>query len=136
MSLASEDRGRAFVAAELGTLLNLRRALRNGTVWIDHSLVFRSRETLFIAPAQWQQNRRAHYRRLSLPADPAAFLDPLAERVSTEGTFVGRGPTPPGCLSVFSSPYSLTVECSPFEAKLTRGNFTCRTAGRVHKSWC
>ena len=53
-SLAAEDRGRAFVAAEVGTLLNLRRALRNGTVWIDHSLAFRSRETLFIAPAQWQ----------------------------------------------------------------------------------
>ncbi len=79
-SLAAEDRGRAFVAAEVGTLLNLRRALRNGTVWIDHSLAFRSRETLFIAPAQWQQSRRAHYRRLSLPGDPAAFLEPLAER--------------------------------------------------------
>ncbi len=79
-SLAGEDRGRAFVAAEVGTLLNLRRALRNGTVWIDHSLAFRSRETLFIAPAQWQQSRRAHYRRLSLPGDPAAFLEPLAER--------------------------------------------------------
>ena len=78
-SLAAEDRGRAFVAAEVGTLLNLRRALRNGTVWIDHSLAFRSRETLFIAPAQWQQSRRAHYRRLSLPGDPAAFLEPLAE---------------------------------------------------------
>ncbi len=79
-SLAAEDRGRAFVAAEVGTLLNLRRALRNGTVWIDHSLAFRSRETLFIAPAQWQQSRRAHFRRLSLPTDPAAFLEPLAER--------------------------------------------------------
>jgi hypothetical protein len=79
-SLAAEDRGRSFVAAEVGTLLNLRRALRNGTVWIDHSLAFRSRETLFIAPAQWQQSRRAHYRRLSLPGDPAAFLEPLAER--------------------------------------------------------
>jgi hypothetical protein len=79
-SLAGEDRGRAFVAAEVGTLLNLRRALRNGTVWIEHSLAFRSRETLFIAPVLWQQSRRAHYRRLSLPVDPAVFLDPLAER--------------------------------------------------------
>jgi hypothetical protein len=68
------------VAAEVGTLLNLRRALRDGTVWIDHSVDFRSRETLFMVPAQWQQSRRAHYRRLSLPGDPAASLDPLAER--------------------------------------------------------
>jgi hypothetical protein len=73
-SLAGEDRERAFVAAEVGTLLNLRRALRNGTLWIDHSLAFRSRETLFMAPARWEQSRCAHYRRLSLPSDPAAFL--------------------------------------------------------------
>jgi hypothetical protein len=49
-SLQDEDREKAFAAAEVGTLLNLRRALRNGSVWIDHSLSFRSRETLFITP--------------------------------------------------------------------------------------
>ena len=79
-ALKDEDREKAFAAAEVGTLLNLRRALRNGSVWIDHSLSFRSRETLFIPPAQWQQTRRAHYRRLHLPQDPAAFLEPLIER--------------------------------------------------------
>ena len=40
---ASPDRERAFCAFEVATLLALRRALRNGTVWIDHSLTFRSR---------------------------------------------------------------------------------------------
>ncbi len=79
-SLQDEDREKAFAAAEVGTLLNLRRALRNGSVWIDHSLSFRSRETLFIPPARWQSTRRAHYRRLHLPQDPAAFLEPLIER--------------------------------------------------------
>jgi len=79
-SLQHEDREKAFAAAEVGTLLNLRRALRNGSVWIDHSLSFRSRETLFIPPARWQTTRRAHYRRLHLPQDPAAFLEPLIER--------------------------------------------------------
>jgi hypothetical protein len=39
---------RAFAAAEVATLLDLRRAVRNSTVWIEHSLAFRSRETLFI----------------------------------------------------------------------------------------
>jgi hypothetical protein len=34
-------------------LLALRRALRNGTVWIDHSLAFRSRERLFIPAETW-----------------------------------------------------------------------------------
>jgi TnpA family transposase len=40
----------------------------------------RSRETLFIPPARWQTTRRAHYRRLHLPQDPAGFLEPLIER--------------------------------------------------------
>jgi TnpA family transposase len=79
-SLKDDDRAKAFAAAEVGTLLNLRRALRNGSVWIDHSLSFRSRESLFIPPAQWQKTRRAHYRRLHLPQDPGAFLEPLIER--------------------------------------------------------
>jgi hypothetical protein len=43
-------------------------------------LSFRSRETLFIPTARWQTSRRAHYRRLHLPQDPAAFLEPLIER--------------------------------------------------------
>ena len=79
-SLQDDDREKAFAAAEVGTLLNLRRALRNGGVWIDHSLSFRSRETLFVPAAQWHKTRRAHYRRLHLPQDAAAFLEPLIER--------------------------------------------------------
>ena len=53
-ALAGSDREHAFCAFEVATLLGLRRALRNGTVWIDHSLAFRSREKLFIPAAQWQ----------------------------------------------------------------------------------
>jgi hypothetical protein len=78
--LKDEDRGKAFAAAEVGTLLSLRRALRNGSVWVDHSLSFRSRETLFIPTDRWQSGRRAQYRRLHLPMDPALFLEPLIER--------------------------------------------------------
>ncbi len=79
-ALAGEDRERAFAAAEVATLLNVRRALRNGTVWIEHSRAFRSRERLFIATESWRSQRRAHYRRLTLPQEPAAFLEPLTER--------------------------------------------------------
>ena len=42
-ALTGADRERTFCAFEVATLLALRRALRNGTVWIDHSLAFRSR---------------------------------------------------------------------------------------------
>jgi hypothetical protein len=80
--LAGKDRERAFATCEVATLLNLRRALRNGTVWIEHSLAFRSREKLFIPQERWRKARRAHYRRLSLPTDVGAFLEPLLERAA------------------------------------------------------
>jgi TnpA family transposase len=80
--LAGKDRERAFATCEVATLLNLRRALRNGTAWIEHSLAFRSREKLFIPQERWRKARRAHYRRLSLPTDVGAFLEPLLERAA------------------------------------------------------
>jgi TnpA family transposase len=78
--LSGTDRERAFRAFEVATLLALRRALRNGTVWIDHSLAFRSRERLFIPAAIWQRERRSFYRQLGLPKHPERYLDPLIER--------------------------------------------------------
>jgi hypothetical protein len=47
-AIADVDRERAFRALEVATLFALRRALRNGSVWIEHSLSFRGRERLFI----------------------------------------------------------------------------------------
>jgi hypothetical protein len=79
-ALASPDRERAFCVFEVATVLALRRALRNGTVWIGHSLAFRSRERLFIPAERWHAHRRAYFRRLGLPTDPMAFLEPLVER--------------------------------------------------------
>jgi hypothetical protein len=66
--LADEDREQAFRALEVATLTSLRRAVRNGRVWIDHSLAFRSRERLFIPASQWERERNSYYRRLSLPS--------------------------------------------------------------------
>ncbi len=77
--LDSPDRERAFCAFEVATLLALRRALRNGTLWIDHSLAFRSRERLFIPADRWAAQRRPYFRRLGLPTDPAVFLGPLRD---------------------------------------------------------
>ena len=63
---------------------------RPGSVWIDHSVSFCSRETRFIPPARWQTTRRAHYRRLHLPQDPTAFLESLIERTKTGVLAVSR----------------------------------------------
>ena len=43
-----DNRQRAFKALQVATLSGLHRALRNGSVWIEHSLAFRGRERLFI----------------------------------------------------------------------------------------
>ncbi len=51
---------------------------------------FRSPETLLIPPALWQTTRRAHYRRLHLPRDPAAFLEPLVERAKAGALAVSK----------------------------------------------
>ena len=48
--IAGEDRDKAMRAFEVATLFSLRRAVRNGSVWIDHSLLFRGRARLFFTP--------------------------------------------------------------------------------------
>jgi hypothetical protein len=55
------DREQAFRALEVATLLALRRALRNGTVSIDHSLAFRSRERLFIRLSRLRDGEGAQF---------------------------------------------------------------------------
>lgn len=60
---------------------SLRRAFRNGYVWIEHSLSFRDRERLFIPDERWKTEARGHYARLQLPAKASDFLVPLIARV-------------------------------------------------------
>ena len=82
-TISGYDRDRAFRALEVATLFALRRAVRNGSVWIEHSLSFRDRERLFLPTEQWKAEGMRHYARLSLPTKPAAFLEPLLARVRT-----------------------------------------------------
>lgn len=78
--LPDAHRERAFAACEVASRLNLRRALRNGTVGIEHSITLRSRERLSLPVSRWQSRRRTHYRTLTLATSAAAFLEPLLER--------------------------------------------------------
>lgn len=80
-AISGYDRERAFRALEVATLLALRRSVRNGSVWIEHSLTFRGRERLFLPAENWQAEAKRHYARLSLPTEPAEFLAPLLARV-------------------------------------------------------
>jgi hypothetical protein len=58
-----------------GNLFALRRAVRNGSVWIEHSLSFRGRARLFFTDERWKDESKKHYARLSLPGKAATFLE-------------------------------------------------------------
>ena len=81
-AISSPDRERAFQALEVATLLALRRAVRNGSVWIGHSLSFRGRARLLFTDERWKAESKRHYARLSLPGKATAFLKPLLAKVS------------------------------------------------------
>ncbi len=79
--IAGADRHKALSAFEWATLFALRVALRNGSVFLGHSFVFRSQATLFIAKEDWQKCRDTHYAQLGLSKDPKETLEPLAEHL-------------------------------------------------------
>ncbi len=54
----SPDRRKARYAFEAATLQLLRRSLRNGSVWIDHSLLYRSREPCSFHPTDGNKSDR------------------------------------------------------------------------------
>jgi TnpA family transposase len=77
------DRERGLKALEACTMVSLRKSLRRGSVWIDHSLSYRERDQMLIAPAEWQQQRGRYYALLGLPTDLNAFLDPLLANIKS-----------------------------------------------------
>lgn len=72
-----DDRKRAMRAVEAATLMDLKKALRSGAAWIDHSIAFRNRDDLLISRARWKKERQRHYDRLNLPLKPEEYLDRL-----------------------------------------------------------
>jgi len=80
-AITGPDRNKAMRALEVATLFGLRRAVRNGSVWVDHSQVFRGRARLFFTPERWAAESKRHYARLDLPTKASAFLKPLLARV-------------------------------------------------------
>ncbi|UBM07889.1 Tn3 family transposase [Cupriavidus metallidurans] len=76
-ALEGQDRKRALAAFEWGTLFALRVALRNGSVFLDHSFAYRSQAALLISNEAWQAWRNHFYGHLKLPQDAKAFLEPV-----------------------------------------------------------
>jgi TnpA family transposase len=71
------DRQRALRALEAATLFALRQALRNGSVWITHSLAFRQRNALLIPETEWASHRRRFYDQLGMPMHVAHYTPQL-----------------------------------------------------------
>jgi hypothetical protein len=58
-------------------MMALRRSVRRGSVWVDHSLSFRERDQMLIPPQQWALHRQAFIDQLGLPERAAEFIKPL-----------------------------------------------------------
>jgi len=76
-----DDRKRALRALEASALTGLRKGLRCGSVWINHSLSFRERDQLLIPPAQWENERDRHLSSLGLPPTADPFLERLTSHL-------------------------------------------------------
>jgi TnpA family transposase len=76
-----DDRKRALRALEASALTGLRKGLRCGSVWINHSLSFRARDLLVISPAQWESERDRHLSSLGLPPTADPFLERLTSHL-------------------------------------------------------
>jgi TnpA family transposase len=79
--IESHDRKSAMYAYEIATLLLLRKSIRNGSVWIDHSFSYRNQDRIFIPKEIWQQQKSRYYQRLSVPTHAKHYLEPLLDSI-------------------------------------------------------
>ncbi|MEO7114220.1 MAG: Tn3 family transposase, partial [Caldimonas sp.] len=66
-----------FRAFEACTMMSLRKSLRRGSVWIDHSLRCRERDQMLIPSKDWAAQRVQHMSLLGMPKTAREFLAPL-----------------------------------------------------------
>jgi TnpA family transposase len=81
-TVAGEDRVQALLAFEWATLSALRVALRNGSVFVEHSFAFRSQATLLIPDDTWKAQRNHFYGHLKLSQDPKEYIEPICAHLS------------------------------------------------------
>jgi hypothetical protein len=66
-----------FRAFEACTMMSLRKSLRRGSVWIDHSFSYRERDQILMPPEEWAAQRDQHVDLLGMPKTAEEFLEPL-----------------------------------------------------------
>ena len=77
--LDPQSRYRAF---EASTMMALRKSLRRGSAWVNHSISFRARESMLLADHDWTTSKELHHQILGLPAQAMTFLEPILAGVS------------------------------------------------------
>ena len=77
--LDPQSRYRAF---EASTMMALRKSLRRGSTWVNHSITFRARGSMLIAESDWAGSKELHHQILGLPTQAMAFLEPILAGVS------------------------------------------------------
>lgn len=82
--IEGEDRERAMRGLEAATLIGLRKSLRSGAVFVDHSEKFRGRHRLMIDANQWTEDKFKRYAQLCLPLMPEDFLDVLVAELDSK----------------------------------------------------
>ncbi|MBT2303890.1 Tn3 family transposase [Variovorax paradoxus] len=75
--VADPDRQRAFRAYEACTMTAMRKALRGGSVWLDHTASFRDRDRTLIPAADWKLHRDHYVAMLGQTTEADALLAPL-----------------------------------------------------------
>jgi TnpA family transposase len=93
--IEGEDRERAMRALEAATLVGLRKSLRSGAVFVDHSERFRGRQRVLIDEARWKRERAKRYAQLNLPHSADVMLDrlvaELGQKLAELDAAIGRG---------------------------------------------
>ncbi|MFA7269579.1 MAG: Tn3 family transposase [Sterolibacterium sp.] len=84
------DRKRALRALEACAMMNLRKGLRGGSIWVRHSLSFRERNQMLIPPEQWTAESDSYLTVLGLQRDPEPFLGRLLENIKAGLTAVNE----------------------------------------------
>jgi len=76
------DHKRGYQAFAACTMMSLRKSLRRGSVWIDHSMRFRDREQMLIPAQEWERDRDKYLASLGLPTTADAFIEPLLDTLN------------------------------------------------------
>ena len=69
------DRKKALGALRACAMTSVRKGLRGGRLWVDHSWSHRNRQDLLISPEDWKKDGASLIRALSLTPDPHKYLE-------------------------------------------------------------